>query len=71
MPAILTQNWFTSHFMIVPIQTSFRKFLNISVKCCQTGVRRPLRGPPRKNQTKMNFFRQGSKIEILSIFAYK
>ena len=30
-----------------------------------------LRGPPRKNQTKMNFFRQGSKIEILSIFAYK
>ena len=30
-----------------------------------------LRGPPRKNQTKMNFFRQGSKNEILSIFAYK
>ena len=30
-----------------------------------------LRGPPRKNQTKMNFFRQGSKIEILSMFAYK
>ena len=30
-----------------------------------------LRGPPRKNQTKMIFFRQGSKIEILSIFAYK
>ena len=24
-----------------------------------------LRGRPRKNQTKMNFFRQGSKIEIL------
>ena len=30
-----------------------------------------LRGPPRKNQTKMNFFRQGSKIVILSIFADK
>ena len=30
-----------------------------------------LRGPPHKNQTKVNFFRQGSKIEILSIFAYK
>ena len=30
-----------------------------------------LKGPPRKNQTKMIFFRQGSIIEILSIFAYK
>ena len=40
--------------------------LNIS----STNVKK-LRGPPRKNQTKMSFFRQGSKIEILSIFAYK
>ena len=38
----------------------------------ETGGQSPyLRGPPRKNQTKMNFFRQGSKIEILSIFADK
>ena len=34
-------------------------------------ISRLLRGPPCKNETKMTFFRQGSKIEILSISAYK
>ena len=38
---------------------------------CEIGHQRQLRGHPCKNQTKTTFLWQGSKIQIVSIFAHK